>query len=77
MKRIFIVLICIVVLVISNYITSLKSVHDYKIGWLGAQSGSTVTDFDVTAKEESLSLFNTDFYVDVTIEGELLTERKL
>ena len=64
-------IICIVVLVTSNYITSLKSVHDYKVGWLGAQSGSTVTNFDVTAKEDSLSLFNTDFYVDVTIEGEL------
>ncbi len=67
------ILIIILSFVVSHIYTSNTYVNDYKVQWRSGQSGITITNFEASAKESKLSMFNPSFYVDITING--TTER--
>ena len=67
------ILVIILSFAVSHIYTLNNYVNDYKIQWRSSQMGIEITDFEVSAKESNLSMFNPSFYVDVTING--TTER--
>ena len=63
------ILVIILSFAVSHIYTLNNYVNDYKIQWRSSQMGIEITDFEVSAKESNLSMFNPSFYVDVTIKN--------
>lgn len=65
------ILIIILSFAVSHIYTLNTYVNNYKVQWKSGQSGITITNFEVSSKENKLSMFNPSFYVDITINGKM------